>query len=265
MPDQQQLDNMPYTYWSGVVLRRGRVRALAAARKQLIALLEQTAAKSTAAGERRYADVDVDGLLPLDFGAPMVCRGVRPHVQAEWDLLRQCEVTAQLLKTAQRKAPRELLGSVLRCVAAGKAGSQNVLSELGFVADDYVSSASQPGADAGAGGVEPRILARDEMRMIRHLAGSSHPRAVFAAKAPEEWGVNEEKFALYRIFGLRLQKILEDPSPECLFPDLNTRVTVEDLLHVMNAGADGPVRRTKFSVPEALKWLDRLHGKGRIR
>ncbi|TPX09328.1 uncharacterized protein E0L32_009520 [Thyridium curvatum] len=71
---------------------------------------------------------------------------------------------------------------------------------------------------------------------------------------------------LFLVFAERLQRLMDDISEEALFPDLETKVSVSELLEVMHRGADHPTNsKAKFSEFDAACWIKRLSKYGRCR
>jgi hypothetical protein len=72
------------------------------------------------------------------------------------------------------------------------------------------------------------------------------------------------KGKLFNIFAKRVEKVMEDCSSAAYFPYEDSRLDLEDLLWLVNRGCDGPVRRTEFSITDAMCWLPRLNIQRRL-
>src|SRR3569833_3407439 len=72
--------------------------------------------------------------------------------------------------------------------------------------------------------------------------------------------------ALIVTFATRLQRLMDVISVCRLFKDGQTRVPLEKLLEVMHQGTDSECNeKAKFSVYDALCWVDKLAKWGRCR
>jgi hypothetical protein len=189
-------------------------------------------------------------------GAPFVWRGLDPEAQAGEDLLRLCKGVVGVLVGAERKVPRGLLTSVVGLVRVGlENGHVPPPREVRLAGDEW---------DVVGRERVPRFVNAEEVQWLRFLGGScvngTNWEGRFTPDTPKE------KYKLFRIFATRVQKLLDDPNPEGLFSRHDARVTVEELLEVMNAGKDSSaVTKCEFQPYDACCWLDRMHDTGHIR
>ncbi|KAL2261370.1 hypothetical protein VTK26DRAFT_4284 [Humicola hyalothermophila] len=110
-----------------------------------------------------------------------------------------------------------------------------------------------------------RLVDEEELRWLRLLgSGECVNRGNWRGRfVPDE---PREQYKLFLIFARRVQRLLDDPNPDGLFARHDAKVTVEELLKVMNAGADSrPVTKFEFEPHDACCWLDRMHESGHVR
>lgn len=197
-------------------------------------------------GDRRWTT------LPRNIitGAPFVWRMVDPDVQAGQDLLKECLIVVKTLQAGAWKVPRELLNRVLDLVGRTMDG------DVGREEWELYGGEEE-------GGV--RYVDGPELKWLRLLGGGECVnRGNWTGRfTPDEpW----DQYKLFLIFARRVQKLLDDPNPEGLFARYDAKVTVEELLKMINAGADsGAVIKCEFKPYDVCCWLDRMKESGHVR
>ncbi len=193
-----------------------------------------------------------------------VLRPFEARVQEKQDLLhlmhavKPTDGSYGLLARALAVAPRPLLQDV------------KFWMDQGSRADRPPKKARAPSGEAGptfrdkfdweVPGRTVKMVNATEVRWLAWLLTGSCNRGM-AQDLPLE------KAALFLAFAERLQRLMDETHEACLFKDLETKVSVEHLLNVMNSTADGSENNTKakFGVYDAIYWLNRLSNFGRCR
>ncbi len=240
----QELETMPYT-----VSYREELKKMKMMRE--VAWLR---------GEDKYGR-DPDWVtLPKSFvnGDPLVSRLVDLDAQARRDLLKQCYTTAEMLKAAERRTPRPLLNAV-RSLLEGEEESRFPH----YVVPEGVDLAADEWEEAGQRS-EPRCLDLDDVKWLKFLAGECVNGKNWTGRFVPD--TPKDKYRLFLIFAARVQRLLDDGNPEGLFSQHDAKVSVEDLLKVLNAGTgSSAVTRCEFHPYDACAWLDRMKDSGHVR
>lgn len=173
-----------------------------------------------------------------------VNHGLPSAAEHAHQMLKVCKAISALMNRSFMVAPREL---IFRCVAHrdwGKEGGRPNPELLRWRAVDKLANGRL------------RLLNETELGFLRLLTQPSVNRGMLREL--------DRQTPLYLVFTDRLQRILDDLSPEGLFPSDDTEVSVEDLLSEMHKGTMGVNQKIHFSVHDACFWLDRLDEEGRI-
>ncbi|KAK4181076.1 hypothetical protein QBC36DRAFT_372254 [Triangularia setosa] len=202
-------------------------------------------------------------------GGPFVWRGLGPKEQAEEDLLKQCLAVRDFIAMCWNKAPRPLLGNMIQFLILGDQTSSKTFPEpetlgkiglLTFDESEY-SRTAIGGARQRAG---YRYINDEDIQWLKFLGSGCVNKKSWTGKIfPDQ---PKTTYRLFHIFAKRVLRLLEDPNPEGIFYSSSNVVTVETLLKVVNAGANGKsaVNKYEFSVYEACQHLDRLDQTGHI-
>ncbi|GAB1310269.1 hypothetical protein MFIFM68171_00479 [Madurella fahalii] len=194
----------------------------------------------------------------LAYGGPFVWRGLNSEEQVTQDLQRQCYATLRTLKEAYRRMPRPVLEAAFKL--ADKA--TKAVYDKGQ-APDGLKFAPEEWAPYGSG-TFPRYIDAEEMQWLRFLAGECINSKTWNGRFVPD--TPKDKYKLFLIFARRVQKLLSDRNPKGLFSRHDAKVTVEELLKVINAGKDNSaVIKCEFQPYDACSWLDRMDKSGHIR
>lgn len=229
LPALASLETFPYTFW---MEQYGRVHRLYSERARQLTLAEES--------HKRYWTA-----LPSRDNAPYVYRGVDANTQYEQDMYIKMKTVIKMLEREEKIAPRPLLTDVMKYL---KMGFEDSTPPAGMKFRDI---------DWLRAGEEFRGLTEAELTWLKFLTQGSIHHGMVDKLSP--------RASLYLTFADRLMKLMDDVSPTALWPDLDTKVSVETLLNKMHEGLDGPVKKTKFYVYDALMWLDRLAKAGWCR
>ncbi|CAP59923.1 uncharacterized protein PODANS_1_2470 [Podospora anserina S mat+] len=201
-------------------------------------------------------------------GGPFVWRGLSPQEQAEEDLLKRCLAIRGYVAMCWNRAPRPLLANMIQFLTAGDPSSDafpepeelGKIGEITFGESDYRHTVID-GTRQRAG---IRFIDEEDIWWLKVLGSGCVNKKSWPGKIfPDE---PRETYRLFRIFAKRILRLLEDPNPEGILYSSASVVTVEDLLKVINAGANGKaaVNKHEFSPYEACQHLDRLAQTGHI-
>ncbi|KAK1755292.1 hypothetical protein QBC47DRAFT_300979 [Echria macrotheca] len=192
-------------------------------------------------------------------GGPFVWRMLDLEEQDNQDLLGQCRLVVDLLKATALRSPRKFLDSLVAMASRKKDGRTDYSYPKGVVPDqdDIVQ-------DDEGGVRHPRLMTKDELQWLRFLTSESVSPGTWEGRFyPDE---PREKHKLFLIFARRMQKLLDDRSPEALLADGMAQASVEQVLEVINAGVDtSPVERVAFTPFQACAFLDRMRQTGHVR
>ena len=188
------------------------------------------------------------------IGAPFVWGMVSRQMQSERDLLVQCQRALRVLQAAHMRVPRELLRTMLDLVdraLAGEFHDHSVPPEVRLADDEWAGSF-------------PNYLHSEDLQWIKFLASESvNPGTASGRFQPD---TPHDKYRIFLIFAVRVQKLLDDRNPEGLFGRHDSEVTVEELLDAINAGVGtSATRKVKFGPYDACAFLTRLHKSGHVR
>ncbi|KAL8304819.1 hypothetical protein RB600_007952 [Gaeumannomyces tritici] len=173
-----------------------------------------------------------------------VNHGLPSAAEHAHQMLKVCKAISALMDRSSLVAPRQL---IFRCVELrdlGQEGGEPSAEALRWRDVDRTENGRL------------RLLNETELGFLRLLTQSSVNRDMM-----QQLGVQAP---LYLVFADRLQRILDDLSPEGLFPTNEKQVSVDDLLSEMHKGTMGVNEKIHFSVHDACRWLDRLSEEGRI-
>lgn len=194
----------------------------------------------------------------LTYGGPFVWCGLNSEEQATRDLQRQCYATLRVLKEAYRRMPRPVLEATFKL--ADKA--RRAVYDRGQ-APDGLKLAPEEWTPYGSGTL-PRYIDAEEMQWLRFLAGECVNSQTWNGRFVPD--TPRDKYRLFLIFARRVQKLLNDRNPKGLFSRRDAKVTVEELLKVINAGKDSSaVTKCEFQPYDACSWLDRMDKSGHVR
>ncbi|KAL8395561.1 hypothetical protein RB595_003166 [Gaeumannomyces hyphopodioides] len=173
-----------------------------------------------------------------------VNHGLPSAAEHAHQMLKVCKAVSALMNRTFMVAPRQL---IMRCVELrdlGEEGGEPAAEVLRWRNVDRLENGRL------------RLLNETELGFLRLLTQPSVNRGMI-----RQLGVQAP---LYLVFADRLQRILDDLSPEGLFPTDETEVSVDGLLSEMHKGTMGVNQKIHFSVHDACCWLDRLSEEGRI-
>lgn len=191
---------------------------------------------------------------PKQYTTPYIWRGVDAYTQEQQDLYTEMQVVHKLFERERKIAPRTLLDLMAKYYKQGIDGAARPDPHLAL--EDALTL-------MGGRDTDPRLVIRDldmmEVKWLRFLMNRSIHQMWAQPLYPRD--------SLFLAFANRFDKIISDTSDTAAFPDLDTRITVLQLLDIMHKGiVDGAaVKRPKFFVYDAVKWLDRLMRAGRCR
>lgn len=235
-----QLETAPYTYWwHEFCKKREDMRERA-----------RPSAEVLQGGLRAWANVPPSG----SYGGAFVWRMVDPDVEVAQDQLRECEKAAKMLAAArQRSGERRDLMVFVNAAWSNAANGSYGLD--GSSPPPYVQLNPSDWENEKPG-TRVKAILPEELEMLMFLSGKQiNPQMLVPL---------QEKGKLFNIFARRVEKVMEDRSPDAPFPHEDSILTVEELLEILNRGCDRPVRRTRFSVTDAMCWLPRLDTQGRV-
>ncbi|KAJ9133016.1 hypothetical protein NKR23_g11034 [Pleurostoma richardsiae] len=179
---------------------------------------------------------------PLSDRGPYVYRGVPASVQRDQDMHKRLSALLKMVERQINVAPRPLMESFGKYVKMGMYGR------------------GPPPAELGGKGLP--LIKEADVRWIEHLTRNSINVSMNGKLYP--------RGKLFLTFYERLMRLMDDVSPQALWPTAESKVPVERLLEVMNRGLGEPetnneVTKTKFLIYDVLMWLDRLAKAGRCR
>jgi hypothetical protein len=223
-------------------------------------LAREAALEETRKLLEKEKEADADS-LPLPPTIDLLFWEPKQNLQEGRDeaLHRDMGVVWQLLQRAKAVAPRKLLDEIEDHMREGMAGT-------GWVRDGErtrfkFKSRDSDWDDAG-GRRKLRLLNKTELFWLRFLMTGSVNQ-----KLTED--LPHEGHTMFLVFVQRLQRIFDtfNDHPDRLFRTVDEGVPVELLLKAMNQGAGYPVAsaRTRWSLYDAMCWLDRLSQHGRCR
>lgn len=186
-------------------------------------------------------------LAPISRFGPFVWRGVTAKVQVRQDCLRRMRGLKKLFDREKKIAPRQLLADMEDAYQYGLDLQEAPAHLLQLVDDrDRVDDDSDN---------DLRYLNQVELEWIRFLLNHSMTEGMTSAALP--------RTAIFLNFAQRLERIFNDPGDN-LFPDVDTSVSVEDLIAHMDR-MKGPVKKTTFYPYDVKMFLERLAFQGRCR
>ncbi|KAK1767133.1 hypothetical protein QBC33DRAFT_587458, partial [Phialemonium atrogriseum] len=235
-----QLETAPYTYWWHEFCKK----------REELWERARPSADVLQGGLRAWANVPPSG----SYGGAFVWRMVDPDVEVAQDQLRECEKAAKMLAAArQRSGERRDLMVFVNAAWSNAANGSYGLD--GSSPPPYIQLDPSDWENEKPG-TRVKAILPEELEMLMFLSGKQiNPQMLVPL---------QEKGKLFNIFARRVEKVMEDRSPDAPFPHEDSILTVEELLEVLNRGCDGPVRRTRFSVTDAMCWLPRLDTQGRV-
>ncbi|KAK0731407.1 hypothetical protein B0H67DRAFT_639810 [Lasiosphaeris hirsuta] len=240
----RQIEPQPYGFFFGEYEKQRR-------RLRKMALLQVTA---------QYRDEGHSVTLPKNLvtGGPLIWPTVDPDVQNKQELLEQCRTALKVLEAASQRAPRDLLRAALDLAKRGVAGefeSHMVPREVHLAKDEWWRE---------RGKKQPSYLSSDDTKWIKFLGGRCANDQNWTGRVQPD--TPRDMYRLFHIFARRVKKTLDDRNPEGLFSRSDSKVTVEQLLEVINAGSvNSAIEKCEFHPYDACAWLDRLAKAGQVR
>jgi hypothetical protein len=188
----------------------------------------------------------------ITCGGPYVWRMVDPDVQAEQDLLKECEQVFDALMRARfpQSEAMDRLKGVCKAAAEGKLGHSGNEGE-------YRSSVER-GLESGSHAWDRgtiKSLTMDELKWLRFVAGRSINPEMLTP-------VEGSNFKLYSIFAKRLEKAMDARVVNSHGLDFDAGVTIEKLLDHINKGSDWSRNRVMFTPFQARYFLERAQEQG---
>lgn len=190
-------------------------------------------------------------LAPKSRFGPFVWRGVTAKVQVRQDCLRRMTGLKKLFDRERQIAPRQLLADIEEAYQYGL-DLQEVPGHLLQLVDGRDRVDDDPD---DLDNHNLRYLDQVELEWIRFLLNHSMTEGMTSAALP--------RTAIFLNFAQRLERIFNDPG-DSLFPDVDTSVSIEDLIAHMD-GMKGPVKKTTFYPYDVKMFLERLAFQGRCR
>lgn len=231
-----------------------RTRDMVAAREAVVGRLGFGPTTNPAPGQFGARPPSV--LPPTSLWGAYVDSGLSAENEYHRQMLKEMRTTRKLFERELKIAPRALLSYMNTLYDKGLKG------EIASYQPDGAQQLRNPQAldirdlDRINGQIVSKDLDKMEIYWIRFLLTQSI--------TPEMTQELEPRAALFVLFADKLSRIFNDVS-DPLFPDNNTRVSVEDLLDYIHDRADGPVQRIRFYAHDVQMWLERLHSQGRCR
>lgn len=193
-------------------------------------------------------------LPPMSLWGAYVDCGLSAEDEYHRQMLKEMRTTRKLFEREMKIAPRYLLEDMNTLYQHGLNGFNNSYVPRRGGQQRYPSALDA--RDIVTGHNIPRDLDKMEIYWIRFLLTQSI--------TPEMTQELEPRASLFVLFADKLASIFDDVS-DPLFPDNETKVSVEDLLDYIHDRADGPVQRIKFYAHDVQMWLERLDSQGRCR
>ncbi|KAK4229727.1 hypothetical protein QBC38DRAFT_543125 [Podospora fimiseda] len=199
-------------------------------------------------------------------GGPYVWRMIDPLMQDQQDRLKRCLVMEKVLRAAYKKWPRKLLRRVVKAMGeAIRAPNNNHTVPAGITLDTDEQYETPRPIPPGRGPTTPRMVDYNDLVWLRRLAQPGVSEGTWERRYYPD--TPEGKYRLYQIFARRVQKAMDDRNPNGLFANKYSRVTVDQLLNVINPGGGTPFVASKiqFGPYEACSYLDRMNHQGHLR
>jgi hypothetical protein len=182
-------------------------------------------------------------LPPMSLWGAYVDTGLSAEDEFHRQMLKEMRTTRKLFVRELKIAPRNFLNQMEDIYQRGLRNKQPWRIVL-----DQERDYDQRGL--------PRDLDKMEIYWIRFLLTQSI--------TPDMTQELEPRASMFLLFADKLEFIFNDVS-DPLFPDLERKVSVEDLLDYIHDRTDGPVKRIKFYAHDVQMWLERLDSQGRCR
>ncbi|KAK4202496.1 hypothetical protein QBC40DRAFT_196222, partial [Triangularia verruculosa] len=203
-------------------------------------------------------------------GGPFIWRGLSAAEQEEEDLLKQCLAVRDYLAVCWNKAPRPLLAKMVQLLTyTVPPGTEEFpgpetfghVGQIIFDDSEYIHTTDREGKRQQSG---YRYINDEDIRWLKFLGSGSVNKKSWTGKIFPN--TPKTTYRLFHIFAKRVLRLLDDPNPDGILYSSASVVTVEDLLKVINVGANGKaaVNKYEFSVYEACQHLDRLDQTGHI-
>lgn len=231
-----------------------RNRDMVEAREAVVSRMGFGLPPAQAAGQHGVVRPSV--LPPISLWGAYVDSGLGAEDEYHRQMLKEMRTTRKLFEREMKIAPRNLLRDMNTLYQQGLDGE----------GDEYVPYDGRQQRSANSwierdgvnreGTLVVRDLDKMEIYWIRFLLTQSI--------TPNMTKELEPRASLFILFADKLASIFNDVS-DPLFPDNQTKVSVEDLLDYIHERADGPVQRIKFYAHDVQMWLERLHSQGRCR
>ncbi|KAK3984859.1 hypothetical protein QBC44DRAFT_7210 [Cladorrhinum sp. PSN332] len=199
-------------------------------------------------------------------GGPFVWRMIDPILQDQQDRLKDCLIMEKVLRAAYKKWPRKLLRRVIKALGKASRADQAdhaVPQGITLAVDEFVET-PRP-TPPGRGPTTPRQIDYHDLVWLKRLSQPGVSQGTWSRKYYPN--TPEGKYRLYQIFARRVQKAMDDKNPGGLFTDKYNRVTVEQLLNVINPGGGSPfvTKKIQFGPYEACSYLDRMNAQGHVK
>jgi len=234
-----ELDTVPYTFWWR---EHNRVRMSVREKARQQAIKEN-------GKQRGWVELPPN----IDCGGAFRWNRLDPDVNDAQLLLQKCELVQKLLGSAQKRSGdrRQLLMDLtLMCQFAADGEF-----EEGSRGHEFIRFSEQDW-EPGQVGMRVKSLSLPDLDLLSKLGARTANREMLEPL--------KEKGRLFNIFAKRVERVMEDRNPDASFPEEKSQLDVEELLALVNRGCDGPVRKTKFTVTDAMCWLPKLNNQGRL-
>lgn len=195
-------------------------------------------------------------LPPMSLWGAYVDSGLSAENEYHRQMLKEMRTTRKLFEREMKIAPRSLLTHMNTLYLQGLTSSQAEYLPDGAQQMRTPNSIRQRDEVLARGTTILRDLDKMEIYWIRFLLTQSI--------TPDMTKDLEPRASLFILFADKLARIFNDVS-DPLFPDNNTRVSIEDLLDYIHDRTEGPVQRVKFYAHDVQMFLERLHSQGRCR
>lgn len=229
-------------------------RDMVAAREAVVSRMGFGLTAASAQGQPGIRPPSV--LPPISLWGAYVDSGLSAEDEYHRQMLKEMRTTRKLFEREMKIAPRYLLDDMDTLYQQGMDGlNSNYFPRRGGGPRNLGGLMARDTVNIRGQDVE-RDLDKMEIYWIRFLLTQSI--------TPEMTQELEPRASLFILFADKLASIFNDVS-DPLFPDNETKVSVEVLLDYIHDRADGPVQRIKFYAHDVQMWLERLHSQGRCR
>lgn len=231
-----------------------RNRDMAAARDAVVSRMGFGPSVASGSGQPAVRPPSV--LPPTSLWGAYVDSGLSAENEYHRQMLKEMRTTRKLFEREMKIAPRNLLSHMESLYRAGLRGDNDSYLPVGGQQPRSPVALAERDMIRIDGVNEARDLDKMEIYWIRFLLTQSI--------TPQMTQELEPRASLFILFADKLARIFSDVS-DPLFPDNETKVSVEDLLDYIHHRAKGPVQRVKFYAHDVQMWLERLDSQGRCR